>query len=61
MLPLAENVPRICKVMWGGEHYSCKDDTFHLNMIGRYRVARMYLDKQYISFKLTGLQYLKNM
>lgn len=58
---LAENMQRICEAMCGSKHYICKDDTFHLNTTGSYRVARMYLDKQYIRFKLTEFQYLKNM
>ena len=41
--------------------YSCKDDVFRLSTTGRYRVARLYLDKQYISFKLSELHYLLNM
>jgi hypothetical protein len=57
---LAENLPRICEAIYGGEQNSCKDDIFRLNTTGSYRVARMYLDKQYISLKLTELQYLTN-
>ena len=60
VLTMAENLPLICKAMCGGEHYTCNDDTFRLTTTGYYRIAIMYLDKQYRSFKLTELQYLTN-
>jgi hypothetical protein len=50
-----KNLPRICATMRGGEHYSYKDDTYLLTTTGSYRVGRMYLNKRYISFKLTKL------
>ena len=46
--------------MCNNEHQSCKDDVFRLTATGSYRAARLYLDKQKISFKLNELRYLLN-
>jgi len=55
---MAECLPRICDSICGKEQYGCKDGDFRMNTTGIYRVARLYLDKQYISLKLFDLQYL---
>jgi hypothetical protein len=47
--------------MCGDEQYSWKDDMFRLTTIGSYKTARLYLDKQYIKYKLHELQVLSNM
>ncbi len=56
-----EHLPKLCEAICRGDHYSCKDDLFRLQSAGTYRVARMYLDKQFICFKLTEMGYLINM
>ena len=58
---MAEFLPRICESMCGNEQYGFKDGDFILNTTGSYRVARLYLDKEYISLKLVELQYLSKM
>jgi hypothetical protein len=57
---MAEHLPRLCEAMCGNEHYACKDVLFRLTMFGSYHV-RMYLDKEYRTFKLKNLRYLLNM
>jgi len=47
--------------MCGNEQYVCKDGAFRLNTIGNNGVARLYLEKQYISVRLADLQYLREM
>ena len=47
--------------MCRGEHYTCKEDQFRLQSAGTYRAARMYLDKQFVSFKFAYLRYMMNM
>ena len=46
--------------MCHGEHYICKDDLFHLQSTGTNRAARIYLDKQLVSFKFAYLRYMMN-
>jgi hypothetical protein len=41
--------------------YSCKDGVFRMTTIGSCKVARLYLDKQYINYKLHELRCLMNM
>ena len=38
-----------------------KDNVFRITTTGRYRVARLYLDKRYTNIKLSELRYLLNM
>ena len=52
---LMEHLPKLC------EHYTCKDDLFHLQSAGTNRAARMYQDKQFVSFKFADLRYIMNM
>jgi hypothetical protein len=47
--------------MCGNEHYEFREDVFRLTTIGGYRVARIYLDKQYSTFKLDDLKCLSRM
>jgi len=58
---MAESLPRMCDTMCDNEQYGCKDGDFKLNKKGSFKVARLYLDKQYISLRLVGLQYLFKM
>ena len=47
--------------MCGNEQYGCKEGDFRLNTTGSYRIARLYLDKQFIGLRLGDLQYLSIM
>jgi len=47
--------------MCGNERYVCKEGDFKLNLTRTYRIARFYLDKQYINLGLGELQYLSRM
>jgi hypothetical protein len=58
---MAEHLSRLCEVLCNNEHYSYKDDIFSLTTTRIYSVARLYLNKQYISLKLGDLRYLLNM
>jgi len=42
----------ICEAMCQGEHYSCHDGVFRLNMTGNFMVVRLTLAKQFMSLKL---------
>jgi len=52
---MAECLPRICASMCGNEQYGCKKGDFRLNTTGSYRIAQLYLDKQYIGLRLGDL------
>jgi len=54
-------LPRICKSTCGNEQYGCKEDDFRLNTTVSYRIARLYLVKQYIRLRLGDLQYHSRM
>ena len=41
--------------MCGNEQYVCIDGAFRLSTIGTNEVARLYLEKQYISLRLADL------
>ena len=41
--------------------YGCKEGDFRLNTTKSYRIARLYLGKQYIGLRLGDLQYLSRM
>ena len=58
---MAEFLPRLCESMCGNEQYGCKEGDFRLNTTGSYRIAQLYLDKQYIGLRLGDLQYLSRM
>jgi len=58
---MAECMARICESMCGNEQYRCKEGNFRPNTTGSYRIARLYLDKQYIGLGLGDLQYLSRM
>jgi len=58
---MAECLPIICESICGNEQYVYKDGDFRLNSTGNYRVARLYLEKRYISLRLADLQYLQRM
>jgi len=47
--------------MCGFKQYGCKEGDIRLNTTGSYRIARLYLDKQYINLRLVDQQYLLRM
>jgi hypothetical protein len=55
---MAEHLPQLCEAMCNDGHYSCKDGDFRMNTTGSYRVARVYLGRQYAECKLHELRYL---
>jgi len=58
---MAECLPKICESMCGNEQYGCKEGDFRLNTTKSYRIARLYLCKQYMGLRLGDLQYLSRM
>ena len=61
MTTMAECLPRICEAMCGDAQYTCSDGAFRLNTTGSYRVARLFIEKQYITLKYLELRYLLHM
>ncbi len=57
---MSDHLPGLCQAECNNEQYSCKDDVFRLTTPGRYRAARLYLDKQYTNFKFSELRFLLN-
>lgn len=55
---LAECLPRICESMCANEQCGCSEGSFRLTTTATGGVARMYVDKQFISFRLADLQYM---
>jgi len=57
---MAERMPSFVEAMFQNEQYQCKsDDTvLRMNTTGPYRVARLTLDKHWLSFKLHELRNL---
>jgi len=47
---MAENIATLCNALSTKEHFSKKDGDFKMNTTGTYRIARVYLGKQYLSF-----------
>ena len=58
---MAEGLPGICESMCGNKQYGCKKGNFRMNTTGSYRIARLCIDKQYISLRLVDLLYLSRM
>lgn len=58
---LAECLPRICEAMYANTQYSCSDGAFRLNTTGNLGVARLYIQKEYITLKFEELRRLSNM
>ena len=58
---MAECLPKICESMCRNEQYKCNEGDFRLNTTKSYRIARLYLGKQYIGLRLGDLQYLSRM
>jgi len=55
---MAENIATLCNALSTNEHFSKKDGDFKMNTTGSYRIARVYLGKQYLSFTYGELCYL---
>ena len=55
---MAECLPRICEAMCGNAQYGCSDGAFRLNITGNLKVARLYIQKDYITLQLQELRYL---
>jgi len=61
---LAENMASLCNALSANEHFSKKDGDLKMNTTGSYRIARVYLGKQYLSFtykELRNLAYIMYM
>ena len=54
---MAENIATLCDAQGTNEHYM-KDGDFRMNTTGSYRIARVYLGKQYLSFTYVELRNL---
>ena len=55
---MAEHIRALCDALCTNEYYIGKDGDFRMNTTGSYRVARVYLGKQYLAFKLAELRQL---
>ena len=61
---MAENIAPLCKALSTNEHFSKKDGDIKMSTTGSYRIARVYLSKQYLSFtygELCNLAYIMYM
>ena len=54
----AECLPRICEAMCGNAQYGCSDGAFRLNTTGNVTVARLYIEKEYITLIFKKLRYM---
>jgi len=46
---MADNIAALCNALSANEHFSTKDGDFKMNTTGSYKIARVYLDKQFSS------------
>jgi len=61
---MAENIAALCDALSTNKHFSKKDGDFEMNTTGSYRIARVYLDKHYLSYtyeELRNLAYIMYM
>jgi len=61
---MAENIAALCNALSTNEHFSKKNGDFKMNTTDSYRIARVYLGKQYFSFtyeELLNLAYITYM
>jgi len=61
---LAGNITALCDALSTNEHFSKKDGDFKMNTTGSYTLARVYLDKHYLSYtyeELRNLAYIMYM
>ena len=55
---MSENIAALCDALSTNEYYMKKNGEFGMNTTGSYRVARMYLGKQYMTFTYDELRNL---
>ena len=55
---LAENIGNLCNALSANEHFSKKEGDLKMNTTGSYRIARVHLGKQYLSFTYEELRNL---
>ena len=55
---MADNIAALCNALATNEQFSTKDGDFKMNTTGSYRIARFYLDKQFLSFTSEELRNL---
>ena len=61
---MTDNIAALCNALSTNEHFSKKDGVFKMNTTGSYRIARVYLGKQYLLFtygELCNLTYIMYM
>ena len=58
---MADNNAALCNALSTNEHFSTKDGDVQMNTTGSYRIARLYLDKQFLSFTYEELRNLAYM
>ena len=61
---MADNIAALCNALATNEQFSTKDGDFKMNTTGSYRIARVYIDKQFLSFmyeELRNLAYIMYM
>jgi len=61
---MADNIVALCNALATNEHFSTKNGDFKMNITGSYRIARLYLDKQFLSYtyqELRNLAYIMYM
>ena len=58
---LVEALPALCEAMQYVELYTRKDSAFHLRPCRTNNCARLYRDKQCVTFTLTDLRYMLTM
>jgi hypothetical protein len=55
---MAEHLPELCDAVYLGKRYSYKDGEFKLLCSGTESVARLYLNKRFVTFKDCDIRYL---
>jgi len=61
---MADNIAALCNALATNEQFSTKDGDFRMNSTGSYRIAKVYLDKQFLSYtyeELRNLSYIMYM
>ena len=54
---MADNIAALCNALGTNEQFSKKNGDFKMNTTGSYRIARVYLDKQFLSFSTSYVIY----
>ena len=58
---MAECLPRICEAMCDNRLLAWSDGPFRLNTTGSIRIARLYIEKHYLTLKFQELRYFLNL